>query len=142
MIPEQHPPLEAETDQASPAHPSIGEMVGDIAHDFSVMLRAEARLAQLEIKRNLSHITPALITLGMVAILAIAAAVVLLSGVAILLHPILGAGWAEILLALVVLLGAAWAARQAVRRIAESKLAPERAGHAIKKSPDALKGQI
>ena len=131
-----------EAPEASTASPSIGEMVGDIAQDFSVMLRAEARLAQMEVRRNLSRIKPALIALGFAALLGAAALVVLLMGVATLLHPLLGAGFAEILLALVVLTGAAWAARWAMRRISETRLAPERAGHAIKKSPDALKGQI
>ena len=139
MIPEQHPLPE---DQPRDPSPSIGEMVGDIAQDFSVMLRAEARLAQLEVRRNLSRIKPALMALAVAAALGIAALVVLLLGVATLLHPLLGDGWAEILLALVVLTGAAWAVRWAVHRISESKLAPERAGHAIKKSPDALRGQI
>ena len=88
-----------EAPEASTASPSIGQMVGDIAQDFSVMLRAEARLAQMEVRRNLSRIKPALIALGFAALLGAAALVVLLMGVATLLHPLLGAGFAEILLA-------------------------------------------
>lgn len=106
------------------------------------MLRAEARLAQLEVRRNLSRIKPALMALAVAAVVSVSALVLLLLGVATLLHPLLGEGFAEILLALVVLLGAAWAARWAMRRITQSRLAPERAGSAIKKSPDALKGHI
>ena len=140
MNPEQHSP--ASSEEPRPVSPSIGEMVGDIAHDFSVMLRAEARLAQLEVRRNLSRIKIALVAVALAAVLSIGALVVLLLGVATLLHPFIGAGYAEILLALVVLLGAAWAMRWAVSRISDTKLVPERAGHAIKKSPDALKGQI
>ncbi len=138
MNPEAH---DQPNSNDAPAEPSVGALIGAIADDFGVLLRAEIKLAETEIKGNLAAFVPAALMLAAAALLVVVALILLCFGLAWLLHPYLGAGWSELFVAFAILLTAFVAIRTGLARMRNIELMPQRAGKALRRSPDALRGR-
>ncbi len=120
---------------------SVGQMISAIADDFGTLLRAEIKLAETEIKGNAASLLPAALMIATAALLSVVALILLCFGLASLLYPYLGAGWSEIVVALAIFGAAFLAIRVGIARLQRIELMPQRAGKALRRSPDALRGR-
>lgn len=131
--PEQRRPDVSET--------SIGELLGQISRDLSLLMRQEVQLATAEIKQEVTKTGKGA---GMLAGAGFAGYMVLLfASIAVWrgLAAVLPDGWAALIVAVVWAVTAAVLAAKGRTKLRQVHPKPERTVATLKQVPDALKGQ-
>src|SRR5512146_193440 len=81
---------------------SLPQLVGDLTHDLSTLVRKESELIRVELKENLQQMARGGATLAVGAVLTLAAAMILLQTLVLALAKVMDPVWASLLVGVVV----------------------------------------
>ena len=119
---------------------SIVALIKQLFEDASALLRAELRLAQAEVKSNIASIAKPIAMIAFGMLLAVAALFTLMGALVGFLAPYIGAGFAGLIVAVVVGGIAAALMLAGKKQIAAAELLPSRAVAALREDLETLKG--
>lgn len=134
-------PPDAQTSRTDVADLSIGELLGNVSHDLSTLMRQELALAKAELK---TEATKAGKGAGMLGAAGFAGyMVVLFASIAVwwALANVLDEGLAALIVAVLWAIAAGVLYSTGRRKLREMNPKPERTVDTLKQVPDAIKGQ-
>ncbi len=120
---------------------SIVSLVKRLFEEAAALVRAEFRLAQAEVKANIASIAKPIAMIAFGGLLAVAALFTLMGAAVGFLTPLVGAGFAGLIVAVVVGAIAAALMLAGKKQIAAAELMPSRAVAALREDIEALKGE-
>ena len=129
------------TGPPDPRDASVGQMVGQVSHDLSVLMRQEIALARAELREEAAESSRAAARLGGAAF---AAAMVLLFLSCALwwgLAEVMAPGWAALVVAAVWLAAGTPLSLSGRARLRGLHPVPERTAQTLRNVPDALRGR-
>lgn len=126
--------------QAGQEQPSIGDLIRRLVEDTGHLFRTELKLAQAELRQNMANARMPILAIAFGMLLCLAALFTLLAAIVAWLTPVLGAGGAALLVA-VLTAGAGLALMLfGKKQLDESNIAPTRTVASLKQDAQALKG--
>lgn len=125
-----------EEQQAEAREASVGGLIRSVADDAVLLVRTEAQLAISEARLAVAGMRAGGVLLAVAGALLFAAVIILLVALSFLLRPLVGAGWAELMVAALAILGALLLARHGLSRIGAASRQPRLAGRALGKLMD------
>lgn len=122
--------------------PSIGELLRRLVEDTQHLFRTEIRLAKSELRSNIASAAKGGMAAGAGFILLLGAVFTLLGAAVGFLTPLVGAGWAALIVGVVTLVTGGLLVMSGIKKMSASSLAPERTVASLKQDADALKGNL
>jgi len=119
---------------------SIGDLLRSLIGDIQYLLRTELRLFQSEVRSNIGGLKTGMILLALGGTLMLASLITLFAAFVGWLIPVVGNGWAELIVAVVsavigiVLLGSGQ------KKLSAGGIAPARTIASLKQDAETLKG--
>ena len=123
-------------------NPSIGELLRRLVEDTQHLFRTEIRLAKSELRSNIASAAKGGIAAGAGLVLLLGAVFTLLGAAVGFLTPLVGAGWAALIVGVVTLIIGGLLVMSGIKKMTASSLAPERTVASLKQDADALKGNL
>ena len=121
---------------------SLPQLVGDLTHDLSTLVRKESELIRVELKENLQQMARGGAKLAVGAVLLLAAAMVLLQTLVLALSKVMDPVWASLLVGVVVAVVGFVLLRGGAKSAQPSNLRPDRAANQLKKDAQLVKEQV
>lgn len=121
--------------------PSIGELLRRLVDDTQHLFRTEIKLAQSEMKSNVAAAAKGAVGIGIGAILLLGAVFTLLGAAVAFLTPLVGAGWAALIVTLIAGGLGGVLIMMGLKKLSASSLIPDRAIASVRQDANALKGQ-
>ena len=121
---------------------SLGELFGDLTSDLSQLLRSEMELARVEIREEAAKAGKAAGLLGGGAVAAIVALILVTSAAAWGLSEVIDAGWAFLVVGVVIGAVAAVLASAGRKRLAEVRPVPEQTVDTLKEDARWARAQV
>jgi uncharacterized membrane protein YqjE len=122
--------------------PSLGELFSTLTSDLSQLVRSEMELARVEIREEASKAGKAAGMLGGGAVAALVALILLTSAVAWGLAEVVDAGWAFLIVGVVVGAAAAVLAMNGRKRLAEVRPVPDQTVDTLKEDARWARAQV
>lgn len=122
--------------------PSIGELLKRLVEDTQHLFRTEIRLAKSELRSNVASAAKGGMTIGVGLILLLGAVFTLLGAAVGFLTPLVGAGWAALIVGVATLVTGGLLVMSGIKKMSASSLAPDRTVASLKQDADALKGNL
>ena len=124
-----------------PEHdPSIGALLRQLIDDVQHLFATELRLFRAELRSNISGLKAGAILIGIGATLLLAATITLFAAFVGWLIPVVGHGWAELIVAVASAVLGVVALGVGSRRLGAASLAPDRTIASVKRDAQTLKG--
>ena len=120
--------------------PSIGQLVKDLVDDSRHLLRTELKLAQAEMKQNVSRMRTPVIAIAAGLLFCMAALFTLMGALVGWLSELVGPGWAAFIVAIFAAAIGVGLILFGRRQLAEGEIAPTRTVSSLKQDAQALKG--
>lgn len=121
--------------------PSIGELLRGLVEDTGHLFRTEIRLAKSELRDNLAAAKGGAIAIGVGTVLLLGAVFTFLGACVGFLPPLVGAGFAGLIVTVVTAIIGGLLVVTGSRKISASSLTPDRTLASLKQDAVALKGQ-
>lgn len=122
--------------------PSIGELLKRLIEDTQHLFRTEIRLAKSELKSNIASAAKGGIAIGIGMILLLGAIFTLLGAAVGFLTPLVGAGFAALIVGVVTLAIGGLLVMSGIKKMSAASLSPDRTVASLKQDADALKGNL
>ena len=127
---------------ATPAEPSIGELIKSLVADLGQLVRTEIRQARAEVAGNVASLKGAAVMIGAALVFGIAALVYLFAAVVGFLLPYVGPGAANLIAAAGAGLIAFLLLRSGTSKLSATSLAPLRTIESVKTDVQTIKGSV
>ena len=111
---------------------SIPDLLRQLVEDGNHLVRTEIRLAKAEVRDNIAAAVRGGVSIGIGVVLALGAIFTLLGAAVGFLTPLLGAGWAALLVGLVALAVGGLLVVTGAKKLSPASLVPDRAIGSIK----------
>lgn len=121
---------------------SIGDLLRRVIDDIGHLFRTEIRLAKAELAGNVAAAKGGAAAIGIGAILLLGGIFTLLGAAVGFLTPLVGAGWAGLIVAVVALVVGAALVVGGAKKFSTASLIPDRSVASLKQDADALKGNL
>jgi len=121
---------------------SLPQLVGDLTHDLSTLVRKESELIRAELKENLQQMARGGAKLAVGAVLLLAAVMILLQTLVLALAKVMDPVWASLLVGVVVAVVGFVLLRNGAKSAQPSTLRPDRAANQLKKDAQLVKEQV
>jgi xanthine/uracil permease len=121
---------------------SLPQLVGDLTHDLSTLVRKESELIRVELKENMQQMARGGATLAVGAVLTLAAAMILLQTLVLALAKVMDPVWASLLVGVVVAIVGVVLLRGGAKAAQPSNLRPDRAANQLRKDAQLVKEQV
>lgn len=105
---------------------SLSTLLSDLVQQMTTLFRTETTLLKTELQENLQKVGNGAMEIAAGAILLLAALLVLLQALVVALANVMGAGWASLLVGVVVAIVGAILLRNGTKNVSPSGLAPDR----------------
>lgn len=125
-----------------PDNRSIPQLIGDLSSDLTGLLRKESELVRAEVSEKLAQLLKASGEMAAGAICLMVALLILLQAVVIALAKVVGAGWASLIVGLVVAAVGVILLRAGAKSAAPRQLTPERSLRQVEKDAQLAKEQV
>lgn len=119
---------------------SIGDLLRQLIDDVQHLFRTELRLFQTEVRGNIAGLKGGAILIGIGATLLLAALITLFAAFVGWLIPVVGHGWAELIVAVVSAVIGFGALATGAKKLSASSLSPDKTIASVKQDARALKG--
>lgn len=119
---------------------SIGDLLRQLIEDVQHLFRTELRLFQTEVRSNIAGLKGGAILIGLGATLLLAALITLFAAFVGWLIPVVGHGWAELIVAVVSAVIGFIALAAGSKKLSASSLSPDKTIASVKQDARALKG--
>jgi len=119
---------------------SIGELLRQLIDDVQHLFRTELRLFQAEVRSNLGGLKVGAILIGVGATLLLASLITLFAAFVGWLIPVVGHGWAELIVAVASAVIGVVALGVGSKKLSAASLAPDRTIASVKQDAKTLKG--
>ncbi len=119
---------------------SIGDLLRQLIDDVQHLFRTELRLFQAEVRSNVSGLKTGAILIGFGATLMLASLITLFAAFVGWLIPIVGHGWAELIVAAASALIGIIALGVGSRKLGAASLSPDRTIASVRQDAKTLKG--
>ena len=119
---------------------SIGELLRQLVEDVGHLFRTELRLAQAEVRSNISGLKGGITAIAVGGVFLLVAMFTLVGAFVGWLTPYVGAGWAAFIVAVVLAVAGMIAISVGSNKLKVTNLAPQRTVASIKQDAQALKG--
>lgn len=119
---------------------SIGDLLRQLIEDVQHLFRTELRLFQTEVKSNIAGLKGGAIMIGVGATLLLAAVITLFAAFVGWLIPVVGHGWAELIVAVVSAVIGFIALSVGSKKLSAAQLTPDKTISSVKQDAQALKG--
>ena len=120
--------------------PSIGDLLRSLVDDTQHLFRTEIKLAKSEIKSNVAAAARGAVGIAIGVVLLLGAFFTLLGALVAFLAPLVGTGWAALIVAVVVGGIGGLLVTSGLRKLSASSLVPDRTIASVKQDANALKG--
>lgn len=120
--------------------PTIGELIRSLLQDVGQLIRTEIKLAQAEVGQNASRAKTPLMLMALGVLLLFGAMMTLLGALVGWLAPLVGAGWAAFIVAVVVGGTGVALLLSGKNQLSGVALTPTRTVASVKQDAQALKG--
>lgn len=127
---------------AEPENRSLPQLLGDLSSDITGLLRKESELVRAEVSEKLAQLVKASGEMAAGAICLMAALLILLQAVVIALAKVIGAGWASLIVGLVLAVLGFILVRAGAKSAAPQRLTPERSLRQVEKDAQLAKEQV
>jgi len=121
---------------------SLPQLVADLTHDLSTLVRKESELVRVEIKENLQQVARGGAKVAVGAVLLLAALMVLLQTLVLGLSKVMDPVWASLLVGVVVAIVGVVLLRNGAKSAAPSNLRPDKAANQLRKDAQLVKEQV
>lgn len=125
-----------------PDNRSIPQLIGDLSSDLTGLLRKESELVRAEVSEKLAQLLKASGEMAAGAICLMVALLILLQALVIALAKVVGAGWASLIVGLVVAAVGVILLRAGAKSAAPRQLTPERSLRQVEKDAQLAKEQV
>ena len=125
-----------------PNAPSIAELLKRLVDDSGHLFRTEIRLAKAELRDNLASAKTGAMWVALGAILLLGAIFTMRGAAVGFLTPLVGAGWAALIVAGVAGVVGVVLALLGAKKVTATSLAPDRAVASLRQDTEALKGNL
>lgn len=121
---------------------TFSELIGALTGDLTSLFRKEGELVRAEISEKASHLAKASGEMAAGAICLMASLLILLQAVVIALAKVIGAGWASLLVGVVVGILGVVLVRNGAKAAAPKELIPDRSIRQVEKDARLAKEQV
>ena len=121
---------------------TIADLLRQLVDDGNHLVRTEIRLAKSEFRDNVATIGRGAVGIGIGAVLLLGAVFTLLGGAVGFLSPLVGAGWAAVIVGLVALAIGGGLIMTGVNKLKMSSLAPDRTVKSVKHDAEMISGSV
>lgn len=122
--------------------PSISEQLRSLLEDSVYLFRTEIRLAKAELRGNITAAKNGAVAIGIGVFLLLAAVFTLVGAAVGFLTPYVGAGWAALIVAVVVGVFGVILVVSGGKKLSATSLAPDRAVASLKQDAEVIKGNL
>jgi uncharacterized membrane protein YqjE len=119
--------------------PSIGDLIRKLAEDVSHLVRTEVQLVKTEVQENVRATVTPLVLIGAATIFFVAALLTLLGAIVGWLEPLVGAGWASFIVAVVSAIVGVVLLMVARRQLSSNEITPKRSLRSIGEDVKTIK---
>lgn len=135
--------FEARTDPGLQQDPrSLPQLLGDLARDISMLFQKETQLIRSELSDKIGQVEAGAGSLAAGAICLLVALLVLVQALVIALSEIMGAGWASLLVGVVIAVIGAVLLKKGAGQLKPSNLTPDRTASQFRKDADLVREQV
>lgn len=122
---------------------SVPQLLSDLARDLATLFRKEGQLIRAELSDKITQLEVGAGSIAAGAICLLAALLVLLQALVIALaNAGLGAGWASLLVGVVVAALGVFLLKKGADHMKASNLAPERSAHQLRQDAELVREQV
>ena len=121
---------------------SIATLLRQLVDDGNHLVRTEIRLAKSELRDNVAAAAKGAAGIGIGAVLLLGAVFTLLGAAVAFLTPLVGAGWAAVIVGVVTLIVGGGLIMAGVNKLKVSSLAPDRAVRSVKSDATTISGSV
>jgi hypothetical protein len=121
---------------------SLPQLLADLTHDLSTLVRKESELVRVEFKENLQQVARGGAKVAVGAVLLLAAVMILLQTLVLGLSKIMDPVWASLLVGVVVAIVGVVLLRNGAKSANPAVLRPDKAATQLKKDAQFVKEQV
>lgn len=121
---------------------SLPQLLADLTHDLSTLVRKESELVRVEFKENLQQVARGGAKVAVGAVLLLAAVMILLQTLVLGLSKVMDPVWASLLVGVVVAIVGFVLLRNGARSASPAVLRPDKAATQLKKDAQFVKEQV
>lgn len=121
---------------------TIPDLLRQLVEDGNHLVRTEIRLAKAEVRDNVASAAKGGAGIGLGAILLLGAIFTLLGAAVAFLTPVVGAGWAAVIVGVVALVVGGGLIAAGVNRLKASSMMPDRAIKSVTQDKATIEGSI
>jgi hypothetical protein len=121
---------------------SLPQLLADLTHDLSTLVRKESELVRVEFKENLQQVALGGAKVAVGAVLLLAAVMILLQTLVLGLSKIMDTVWASLLVGVVVAIVGVVLLRNGAKSANPAVLRPDKAATQLKKDAQFVKEQV
>ncbi len=121
---------------------SIADLLRQLVEDGNHLVRTEIRLAKAEVRDNVAAAVKGSAGIGLGAVLLLGAVFTLLGAAVAFLTPVVGAGWAAVIVGVVTLVVGGLLIMTGAKKLSAASLVPDRTVKSVKQDADAIRGSM
>jgi hypothetical protein len=121
---------------------SLPQLLADLTHDLSTLVRKESELVRVEFKENLQQVARGGAKVAVGAVLLLAAVMILLQTLVLGLSKVMDPVWASLLVGVVVAIVGFVLLRNGARSASPAVLRPDKAATQLRKDAQFVKEQV
>lgn len=121
---------------------SIATLLRQLVDDGNHLVRTEIKLAKAELRDNVASAAKGAAGVGIGAVLLLGAVFTLLGAAVGFLTPLVGAGWAAVIVGLVTLAVGGALIVSGISKLKISSIVPDRTIKSVKRDAEAIKGSV
>lgn len=121
---------------------SLPQLVADLTHDLSTLVRKESELVRVEFKENLQQVARGGAKVAIGAVLLLAAVMILLQTLVLGLSKVMDPVWASLLVGVVVGIAGFVLLRNGAKSASPAVLRPDKAANQLRKDAQFVKEQV
>ena len=121
---------------------SIADLLRQLVQDGNHLVRTEIRLAKAEVCDNLASAAKGGVGIGIGAVLLLGAVFTLLGAAVAFLTPLVGAGWAAVIVGVAALVIGGGLIAGGVKKLSASSMVPDRTVQSVKQDAEVIRGSV
>ena len=121
---------------------SIPDLLRQLVDDGNHLVRTEIKLAKAELRQNVAAAAKGAVGIAIGAVLALGAVFTLLGAAVAFLTPLVGAGWAAVIVGVGALVIGGLLIMSGINKLKVSSLAPDRTVDSVKHDAQAIRGSV